>query len=98
LQEAFGQTSLEAMACGIPVVGFNVGGIPDMVMPEITGLLAQPEDTDDLARKILWMIDNPEKKKAMGNNARKMVVENFSMEILGSKYLELYQSILSKDA
>ena len=95
LQEAFGQTSLEAMACGTPVVGFNTGGIPDMIISKKTGLLAKQGDSDDLAEKIQWMINYPAERSAMGKNAREMVEKEFTLEKQAKSYISLYESILN---
>lgn len=96
LQEAFGQTALEAMACGTPVVGFDTGGIPDMVKPYETGLLAKVGDSYDLAEKIQWMLDNRVKREEMGKNCRTMVENEFRLDIQASRYLELYRNMLNK--
>ncbi len=58
--EAFGQVALEAMACGTPVVAFNVGGLPDMVRPGLTGLLAAPEDATALGEAISIILSDRE--------------------------------------
>lgn len=98
LYEAFGQTALEAMACGTPVVGFDTGGIPDMVKPGETGLLAQVGDHVDLAEKIQYLIDNAGERLRMGANARKLAESCFTLEKQAKKYIELYESILEKGA
>jgi len=95
LYEAFGQTALEAMACGTPVVGFDTGGIPDMVKPGETGLLAQVGDHVDLAEKIQYMIDNSEDRSRMGTNARVLVENDFTLAKQARSYIKLYESILS---
>lgn len=94
LQEAFGQTCLEAMCCGTPVIGFEVGGIPDMVIPEKTGLLAEVGNSKDLAEKINWFIENPDQRRNMGMAARDFAVQNFSIEGQGEKYMEIYRRAL----
>lgn len=94
LQEAFGQTALEALACGTPVVGFRVGGIPDMVRSGVTGVLAEPANVTDMAEKIRWMAKHPEERIRMGSNARNMVEREFSLSTQAGKYVELYKSLL----
>ncbi len=98
LQEAFGQTALESLACGVPVVGFETGGIPDMVVPGSTGLLANKGDASDLGRKIKWMMEHPEERKRMGVQARKMVEEKFSLEVQARNYKALYEELLERKA
>ena len=59
LQESFGQTVIESMACGTPVVGFDTGGIPDMVRPGVTGYLAPVGDAAALAEQIHAALHGP---------------------------------------
>jgi len=95
LQEAFGQTSLEAMACGTPVVGFNVGGIPDMIISKKSGLLATQGNSDDLAEQIRWLVNHPAERSIMGRNARELVEKEFSLTKQAKSYISLYESILN---
>jgi len=96
LEEAFGQTALEALSCGTPVVGFQTGGIPDMVIHGKTGLLAQPNDANDLSSQIQRLINHPEERKRMGCNGRVFVEKKFTAEIQAQKYLTLYNEILHR--
>ena len=96
LQEAFGQTALESLACGTPVVGFRTGGIPDMVIHGKTGLLAQPNDIKELALQIKWLMDHPEEKKQMGVNGRLSVEQMFTADMQADKYLSLYDKLLNR--
>ncbi len=93
LYEAFGQTALEAMACGTPVVGFDTGGIPDMISHGETGLLARPGDAADLAEKIQWMVDHKSERRAMGTAARLLVEREYTLAVQASRYLGLYRSL-----
>jgi glycosyltransferase involved in cell wall biosynthesis len=95
LQDNFPNTVLEAMACGIPVVGFDVGGIPDVVHPKETGLLARVGDAADLASQIRWLIDHPEDRVRMGQNARKMMESDYTLDVQARRYLDLYQNLLA---
>ena len=94
LEEAFGQTALEAMACGTPVVGFDVGGVPDMVTPMQTGLLAEPGNAIDLADKIGFMISHPEEARRMGAAARQRVEHRFTLQHQAQAYIELYTDLV----
>jgi glycosyltransferase involved in cell wall biosynthesis len=90
LEEAFGQTALEAMACGVPVVGFETGGIPDIIRPGKTGLLAPVGNSAELARQLQWMINHPAHRLEMGIQARAVAESEYSMEMQSSRYMELY--------
>ncbi|MEM5947465.1 glycosyltransferase family 4 protein [Spirochaetia bacterium 38H-sp] len=96
LQEAFGLTAVEAMACGTPVVAFNATGLQDIVEHDYTGYLAQPYDTNDLAKGIDWILNLDEAGyNYMCKNAREKVLQEFDSRIVAKKYIELYKSILS---
>jgi glycosyltransferase involved in cell wall biosynthesis len=95
LQEALGQTALESMACGTPVVGFNVDGVPDIVKPFQTGLLARKGDAEDLANKIQWMVEHPQERGQMGTTARHLIEQEHTLDIQAQRYIELYNSLLS---
>jgi glycosyltransferase involved in cell wall biosynthesis len=94
LQETFGLSGLEAMACGTPVVGFAAGGITDYVRPGETGLLAKVGDSQDLAAKIKWMLDHPDERTRMGKQARDMVEFEFNQETQTLLHIELYESLV----
>ncbi len=86
---------MEALSCGIPTVGFRIGGVPDMVIHKQTGYLARPKDARDLARGIEWVLTEADYEQ-LSLNAREFVVKNFSYETIGKKLLNLYQNILHK--
>lgn len=92
-QDNFPGTFLEAAACGIPAVGFDVGGIPEIVEHQKTGYIARPFDTSDLAKGIIWCLEN-NKSNELGLLARAKVVNNFSFDIIAKKHLELYHEII----
>ena len=93
LQEAFGQTCLEAMACGVPCAGFDTGGIPDMIKPGKTGYLAETGNPESLAAAITKTL---EENKELGKNARKMVEARFTLKHQADAYLRVYENLLNR--
>lgn len=98
LQESFGQTVIESMACGTPVVGFASGGIPDMVRPGVTGLLAPTKDVAALRQAVTQVLADPAKQREMGAHCRRVAVEEYSLEVQARAYASLYQSLIGRPA
>lgn len=73
LYEGLGRSLTEALASGRPVAATAVNGVPDLVVPGSTGLLAPPRRPDALARSVLWLLDHPEEAKLMGEQGRRRV-------------------------
>ncbi len=78
-EEAFGQTLLEASACGIPVVAFERGGIADVVVDGQTGLLAKSLSVDELYQAIDRLLADPPLRELLGRNGRKRVEAHFTL-------------------
>ncbi len=95
IQEGFGLTMSEAMAFGKPVIGSNVGGIPDQIAHGVNGYLFEKGDSRALAEAIDEMYGNPALGKTMGENGKRMVNERFSSQAGYAKYLKLYQEVLN---
>jgi glycosyltransferase involved in cell wall biosynthesis len=92
--ETFGVAAIEAQAMEIPVVASNVGGIPEAVIHNRTGILVEAKNVDTLANTIKFLIDNPRTRKKMGRAGRQYVLANFNIEQNAKKMESLYQSIL----
>lgn len=86
------QVGLEAMACGTPVVAFDTCGIPEMVRHGKTGLLATLGSAEELAKQISWMVSNPQQRREMGAEARKMMEQNHDSKRQADCYLQLYEN------
>ncbi|MFT5290666.1 MAG: N-acetyl-alpha-D-glucosaminyl L-malate synthase BshA [Planctomycetota bacterium] len=93
-EESFGLSALEAMACGVPVVATNVGGVPEVVTHNETGLLVGPDDLEGFAAAIATLAQNRELLASMGSTARADVEERFDKNIVVARYEELYASVL----
>lgn len=77
--EAFGLTLAEGSSCGLPCVGSNTEGIPEVICDTKTGLLFEPANVNDLANKLEALIKDPVLRKEMGKKGRDFVVENLSI-------------------
>jgi glycosyltransferase involved in cell wall biosynthesis len=96
LQEGFGLVVSEAMACEKPVIGTKVGGIPDQLTDGYNGFLVQPRSPEEIAKRILFLIDHPEESRRMGVNGRRTVREKFDIERRIDKILLLYRKLYEK--
>ena len=94
LQDNLPNTILEAMSCEVPVIGSNVGGIPDMVRDGNTGLLFEPGNPSELEQKIRYLIEHPEERQIMAKQARETVKESFSPRVQGEALMKLYTSLM----
>jgi len=87
---------LESFALGKPVIGARIGGIPELVMDEETGLTFEAGDRKDLKEKIMFLINSPNRIIEMGKNARKFAVEKFNSDRYYSKLMQIYQAAKNK--
>ena len=94
LQESFGQTVSESLACGTPVVGFATGGMLDMVRPGITGKLVPVGDVAALRNAIREMLNDPA-LPGYSENCRRIAVNEYSIEAQAKSYVHLYDSLLA---
>ncbi len=92
--EAFGIVLLEAQALGVPVVGSDVGGIPETMDVGKSGLVAPAGDAEAIAGVLEELLTNPGRRQEMGHCGKVWVRDNFSPQIMGSALIEVYQSIV----
>jgi len=78
LKEGLGLALMEAMACGLAVVGSDVGGIKSLIQNRYNGLLVRPADSRELSYAILELLQSPDEAKSLGSNARIFINQNFS--------------------
>jgi len=93
LQENLPNTIMESFACGTPVVGFNTGGIGEMIDHKRNGYLAAYKSSVDLANGIKWVLDHDNYHK-LSVNARQKVLNEYSEEIVTEKYRKVYEELL----
>ncbi len=89
--EAFGIALVEAMSMAKPTVSSNANGILDIVIDEKTGLLFQNKNGDDFAEKLEILINSPEKRNALGKNARARAIKHFDLKFLIDQLIKIYQ-------
>ncbi len=92
--EPFGLVILETMASRKPVVGTNIGGIPDIVEDGKTGFLVPPGDPKAQTEAIIKILKDPQKAKQMGDAGRRRLEKHFSSEAMVEKIANLYKQLL----
>jgi N-acetyl-alpha-D-glucosaminyl L-malate synthase BshA len=92
--EAFGLAALEAMACGVPVVGSIVGGLPELVTNGEVGYLEPIGDVGAMARRTLDILSDETLHRKMSKKAREIAVEKFNTEKIVGQYKDFYRRVL----
>ena len=88
--EGFGRVNLEAMAMGKPVISTIVGGIPEVVLDGVTGILVPPGDPKDLARAIMRLLHDTQLRESFGKEGRRRVEEHFTLQAHAQRIQEIY--------
>jgi glycosyltransferase involved in cell wall biosynthesis len=98
LVETFGNTAMEAMACGTPVVGYATSGLKDVVVNGVTGILQEPVGSEaEIWKALEFLLSNPEVRTRMGVGARLRVEKFFDVRRMARNYKELYSELLRKN-
>ena len=96
MQDNLPNTIMEAMACGVPCVGFNIGGVPELINHGINGFIAEPKNVDSLAEGIISVLSEDIYKNYSDNCVSKVASE-YSYSVIVSKYLEIYKNALKNN-
>lgn len=94
VNEGISNTILEAMASGLPVLAARVGGNPELVVHGETGLLYEPDATDGLVAGLQRYLDEPGLRRAHGTAGRRRVQDNFSLDAMVQRYLDIYDELI----
>jgi len=87
---------LEAMAAGLPVAASRVGGVPDLVDHDVTGLLFDPQNLENICECIEFLISNPEFRSTAGQAGKRKALEEFHPSRIAQRHIEIYQEVLGK--
>lgn len=93
--EGVPQIILQAQATGKAVIGTRVGGIPEVIQDGETGLLCEPKDAKDLEKKIRALLDNPERRRALGEKAEKKAQANYGIDRMCERLEAIYARYIS---
>jgi len=93
LEENLSNSIIESLACGIPVVSFDIGGNSDMIEHKKNGYLSQNISSKDLAKGISWVLEYDNYKK-LSSYSREKVLKEFDSKVVAKRYIELYKDVL----
>lgn len=86
----------EAMACGVPMVAFNVGGVADLVRPGITGALVDVPNIAGLTSAIVELVEDKQRRQDLACGCRRVAVDEFGHELQAERYIKLYRELLQR--
>ena len=92
-QEAFGFSVAEGMAAGLPIIASRIGGLPELVRVGENGFLFEPTSSSELAQHILHLQADPDLRKRMGEQSRKIVAEHFDLSVCVTQWVDLLTSL-----
>ncbi len=94
--ENFPRTLVEAFGCGLPVIASRIGALAELVQDGVTGLLFDPGNADDLADKMCWALDNPDRMSEMGRNARNLYEAEFTAHRNYQQLIAIYRDAIEE--
>jgi N-acetyl-alpha-D-glucosaminyl L-malate synthase BshA len=95
-KESFGLVLLEAMACGVPCIGTNTGGIPEVIIEGETGYLCEVGDIEQISYRAIQLLSNEELHKKMSDHATYIARHAFHSDIIVSQYESIYYDLITR--
>ena len=92
--ESFGLAALEAMACGVPVVGSRIGGLPEVIVHEETGYLCDPTDVACMNAIVLGLLRDEDLRRAIGRAGRARAEREFNRDKIVARYVDAYRRLV----
>lgn len=94
--ESFGLAALEAMSCGVPVVGSRIGGLPEVIVHEETGFLCDPNDVDCMKTIVLGLLQDEEERRKIARASRERAVRLFNRDRVVDQYVAVYDRLVGR--
>jgi N-acetyl-alpha-D-glucosaminyl L-malate synthase BshA len=94
--ESFGLAALEALSCGVPVVGSIVGGLPELISDDLNGYLCPIGDIEGMARKSMEILTDDNLRDRLSNAGRKLALEKYKINDIIDRYFKYYQAVLNE--
>ncbi|MBD1909213.1 MULTISPECIES: glycosyltransferase [unclassified Leptolyngbya] len=94
--EGFPLTVVEAMLAARPIIATRVGSVAEAIIPEKTGLLIDKDDVDGLVAALMYLRDRPDLRHQLGQNARAVALQHFTIQSMTAQYQELWRSLLTQ--
>lgn len=93
--ESFGLSALEAMSCGVPVISSSVGGLPELIVHNNNGFIAEFGDVDRMAKYALELLQKKKKYNSFSKNSRERAVKVFEKNLIVPQYIKYYEKVLN---
>lgn len=96
LSEGLPGTVIESMMLGKPVIGTQVGGVPEIIKNKTNGLLVSSKSSEELAKSIIYLLENPQLAARMGKVSKEIIMHKFTLEKMLNSYDKYYEKLSSK--
>ena len=94
--EGLGVSVLKASAAGLPVVAYDVGGVPEVVLDGVTGLLAKRDNRDQLKKNIEYLYKNKDFRDSCAKAGKQRMIDHFKVEEMINKHIRLYENTINE--